>query len=110
MEACEGVHSLPCFTMWCTAPHNALVEYGSLALRICTMCAQCISNTQFIGNDEIFCVAVSWCVRCLTCVLCAMDFADCLCARFEQFFEADTYLQHDFCSLFFWTWFARHPR
>ena len=96
MEVCVGVHYLPCFAMWCTTLHNTLPGYTSLALHLCTMYAQCISNPKSIGNDEMFCVTISWCVRCLTCVLCLMDAMVCL---FAQLFEADKFLLHDYCSL-----------
>ena len=77
MEACVGVDSVPCFGFWCTTPHNALIGYGSLLLCICTMYAQCISNPNSIGNDEIFSVTVSWCVTCLAFALFVMDAVDC---------------------------------
>ena len=76
VEVYVGVHSLPCCGMWCTIPHTALIGYGSLPLRMCAMYAQCMSNPQSIGNDEIFHVTASWCITCLMCFLCPMDAVD----------------------------------
>ena len=58
------------FPMCRTTLHNKLIGYISIALRICTRYARCISNPQSIGNDEMFCVTMSCCMRCFTCLLC----------------------------------------
>ena len=69
MQDYVGVHYLPCFAMCCTIVHNTLIVYGAFALCIGIIYAQCMSNPQSIGNDEIFRVSVSWCVTCVRCLL-----------------------------------------
>ena len=78
MQDYVGVHSLLCFAMCCTTLHNTPNGYGSVALCIGIMYAQCISNPQSIGNDKMFFVTVFWCVRCLTCLLSLTAVVDCL--------------------------------